>query len=39
MIKHSVEINRPAEEVFAYLDQIDRHNEWQDSAREHNCRD
>lgn len=29
MIKHSVEINRPAEEVFAYLDQVDRHNEWQ----------
>ena len=31
MIKHSIEINRPAEEVFAYLDQVDRHNEWQDS--------
>ena len=30
MIKHSIEINRPAEEVFAYLDQVDRHNEWQD---------
>ncbi len=30
MIKHSVEINRPAGEVFAYLDQVDRHNEWQD---------
>jgi uncharacterized membrane protein len=29
MIKHSIEINRPAEEVFAYLDQVDRHNEWQ----------
>jgi uncharacterized membrane protein len=29
MIKHSVEINRPAEQVFAYLDQVDRHNEWQ----------
>jgi uncharacterized membrane protein len=29
MIKHSVEIDRPAEEVFAYLDQLDRHNEWQ----------
>ena len=27
MIKHSIEINRPAEEVFAYLDQVDRHNE------------
>lgn len=31
MIKHSIEINRPAEEVFAYLDQLDRHREWQDS--------
>jgi uncharacterized protein YndB with AHSA1/START domain len=29
MIKHSIEIDRPAEEVFAYLDQVDRHNEWQ----------
>ncbi len=29
MIRHSIEINRPAEEVFAYLDQVDRHNEWQ----------
>ena len=31
MIKHSIEINRPAEEVFDYLDQVDRHNEWQES--------
>jgi uncharacterized membrane protein len=31
MIKHSIAINRPAEEVFAYLDQLDRHSEWQDS--------
>jgi uncharacterized protein YndB with AHSA1/START domain len=31
MIKNSIEINRPAEEVFAYLDQVDRHNEWQGS--------
>ena len=31
MIKHSVVIDRPAEEVFAYLDQLDRHGEWQDS--------
>jgi uncharacterized protein YndB with AHSA1/START domain len=31
MIKHSIEIHRPAEEVFAYLDQVDRHNEWQGS--------
>jgi uncharacterized protein YndB with AHSA1/START domain len=29
MIKHCIEINRPAEDVFAYLDQVDRHNEWQ----------
>jgi uncharacterized protein YndB with AHSA1/START domain len=29
MITHSIEIDRPAEEVFAYLDQVDRHNEWQ----------
>ena len=31
MIKHSIEINRPAQEVFAYLDQLDRHDEWQGS--------
>lgn len=31
MIKHSIEIDRPAEEVFAYLDRVDRHNEWQGS--------
>ena len=31
MIKHSVEINRPAAEVFGYLDQLDRHREWQSS--------
>jgi len=31
MIKHSIEINRPAEDVFAYLDQVDRHNQWQGS--------
>src|ERR1700677_1561934 len=30
MIKHSIEINRQADEVFAYVDQVDRHNEWQD---------
>jgi uncharacterized membrane protein len=30
MIKHSIEINRPADEVFAYIDQVDRHNEWQE---------
>jgi uncharacterized membrane protein len=31
MIKDSIAINRPAAEVFAYLDQLDRHGEWQDS--------
>ncbi|MDQ1496475.1 MAG: hypothetical protein QOG69_2958 [Actinomycetota bacterium] len=31
MIRHSIEISRPAEEVFAYLDQVDRHSEWQGS--------
>ena len=31
MIKDSIEIKRPAEEVFAYLDQLDRHPEWQSS--------
>jgi uncharacterized protein YndB with AHSA1/START domain len=31
MIEHSIEINRPAEEVFAYLNQVDRHHEWQGS--------
>lgn len=31
MLKHSVEINRPAEDVFAYLDQLERHSEWQRS--------
>jgi uncharacterized protein YndB with AHSA1/START domain len=29
VITHSVEIDRPAEEVFAYLDQLERHGEWQ----------
>ena len=31
MIRHGIVIDRPAEEVFAYLDQLDRHGEWQDS--------
>jgi uncharacterized membrane protein len=31
VIKHSIDINRPADEVFAYLDQLDRHSEWQSS--------
>jgi hypothetical protein len=31
VIKDSIEINRPPAEVFAYLDQLDRHGEWQPS--------
>lgn len=31
MIKHSIEINRPAADVFGYLDQLERHGEWQGS--------
>jgi uncharacterized protein YndB with AHSA1/START domain len=31
MIKHSIEINRSAGEVFAYVDRVDRHHEWQGS--------
>src|ERR1700704_2855209 len=30
MIVESIEIARPPEEVFAYLDQLERHGEWQD---------
>jgi uncharacterized membrane protein len=30
MITHSIEINRRPEEVFAYLDQLERHGEWQE---------
>jgi uncharacterized membrane protein len=36
VIEHSIEINRPAAEVFAYIDKLDRHSEWQstlESAR------
>jgi uncharacterized membrane protein len=29
MIIHTIEIDRRPEEVFAYLDQLDRHGEWQ----------
>jgi uncharacterized membrane protein len=29
MITESIEINRTPEEVFAYLDQLERHGEWQ----------
>ena len=28
-ITHSIEIARPPEEVFAYIDRLDRHGEWQ----------
>jgi len=31
VIAHSIEIDRPANEVFAYLDQPERHGEWQDA--------
>lgn len=31
MITSSVDINRPQTEVFAYLDQLDRHAEWQEA--------
>src|SRR5436309_13866058 len=29
MITNSIEIDCPPEKVFAYLDQVDRHSEWQ----------
>jgi uncharacterized protein YndB with AHSA1/START domain len=29
VIKHSIEIKRSPEDVFAYLDQLERHGEWQ----------
>jgi uncharacterized membrane protein len=31
VIAHSIEIDRPADQVFAYLDQVERHGEWQDA--------
>ena len=31
MITNTVEINRRPEDVFAYLDQVDRHGEWQEN--------
>jgi uncharacterized membrane protein len=31
MLTHTIEIDRRPEEVFAYLDQLDRHGEWQES--------
>jgi uncharacterized membrane protein len=30
MIKHTIEIARPPQEVFGYLDDLERHGEWQD---------
>src|SRR2546421_9940348 len=34
MISESIEIARRPEEVFAYLDQLDRHHEWQEGVIE-----
>ena len=34
MIVHSIEIARPPADVFAYLDQLDRHGEWQEQIVE-----
>lgn len=31
MITHSIEISRTPEDVFAYLDDVERHGEWQDA--------
>jgi uncharacterized membrane protein len=31
MISYSIEISRPAAEVFSYLDEVGRHHEWQDA--------
>ncbi len=31
MITYSIEIDRPPHEVFAYVDELDRHSEWQDA--------
>jgi uncharacterized membrane protein len=33
MITNSIEIDRPPKEVFAYLDQLDRHGEWQGAVQ------
>jgi uncharacterized membrane protein len=33
MIKSTVEISRPPDEVFAYLDQLERHSEWQSALQ------
>jgi uncharacterized membrane protein len=34
MITNSIEINRPPEDVFRYLDQLDRHGEWDEAIQE-----
>ena len=31
-IKNSIEIARSQDDVFAYLDQLERHNEWQEQV-------
>jgi uncharacterized membrane protein len=31
VIVSTIEIGRPAEDVFAYLDEVDKHSEWQDA--------
>lgn len=31
MIRYSIDINRPPADVFAYVDELDRHGEWQDA--------
>lgn len=31
MIRSSIEIHRPPREVFAYIEELDRHGEWQDA--------
>ena len=31
---HSIEINRSPEDVFRYLDELDRHDEWQEQIQE-----
>jgi uncharacterized membrane protein len=34
MVTHSIEINRPPEDVFRYLDDLERHREWQTAIQE-----
>jgi hypothetical protein len=33
LIKHSIEIDRRPEDVFAYLEELDRHGEWQSATK------